>query len=83
MHVYLNLLFAIAIASETPCKLRLTLFLRRSHIHFHFDCRNIPRAYIIGVVIVAVLYLLMNVALFVSLSYEEFASSQSVALVRL
>ena len=49
---------------------------------FYFDYRNIPRALVISMVIVAVVYLLVNVALFVSLSYEEVASAETVALVR-
>ena len=47
-----------------------------------FTHRNLPRSLVIGLSVVVVVYLLVNMSLFVSLSYEEISNAEAVALVR-
>lgn len=43
--------------------------------------RNLPRAMVIGLLIISICYVLVNVSFFSILSYEEIVSTQTVALV--
>ena len=45
------------------------------------DYRTMPIALLIGVPLVAVCYLLVNIAFFIVLSYEEILKAEAVALV--
>ena len=49
--------------------------------NWYFFNRTIPIALFIGIPVVAVCYLLVNIAFFAVLSYEEILSAEAVALV--
>ena len=46
-----------------------------------YNDRTMPIALFIGIPLVAVCYLLVNIAFFATLSYEEILSAEAVALV--
>ena len=60
-------------------------FLEDKQFFFYFVCmdvsRTMPISLFVGIPIVAVCYLLVNVAFFIVLSYDEILSAKAVALV--
>ena len=52
-----------------------------NHSFNAYNDRTMPIALFIGIPVVAVCYLLINIAFFATLSYEEILSAEAVALV--